>query len=111
MNQRQERMAILLRKVIASHLIELLTQSHITVSRLQVSPDLRHATVWISSLGPTKEALEQIAAVAGDLRRAVSLQLETKFTPKLHFREDWVPERATRLDDLLKKGQELEGGN
>jgi ribosome-binding factor A len=81
----------------------------VTITRVEVSPDLRHATVWISLIGQPSERRETLRA----LGRAMPFvrhrlgQLRLRRIPELHLREDDTLERGTRVLHLI---DELEAG-
>jgi ribosome-binding factor A len=82
----------------------------ITVNAVDVSPDLRNASVFVSILGT---AVQQKAALARLEQHRVVLQAEVakrvvlKFTPHLHFHLDASIERGSRVLDIL---DELDAG-
>ncbi len=78
----------------------------VTVTAVEVEPDLRHATVWFSTLGdpdPDADAdvLEAFTHVRGRLQAAVARQARTKRTPELVFRVDEVSRTAVRIEEIL----------
>jgi ribosome-binding factor A len=81
----------------------------VTITDVEVAPDLRHATVWVSIIGADEERRETMR-VLGRTMPYVRHQLGSlrlKRIPELHLREDRTAERGTRILRLL---DELEGG-
>ena len=81
----------------------------VTVTAVDTSPDLRHATVWVSVLGDASQrklSLAGLESAHGLLQRAVASQLRLKNTPQLDFRYDDTAERAQRLERLLAEADE-----
>ena len=83
---------------------EVIAAHPITVSEVRVSPDIRHATVFIQPLGgidqqPVLDALKHHAKY---LKGEVGHRLSTKYTPELTFRLDESFNQAKHIDDLLK---------
>jgi ribosome-binding factor A len=81
----------------------------VTVTAVDTSPDLRHATVWVSVLGDAtarRLSLEGLASAHGPLQRAVASQLRLKHTPQLEFLYDDTAERAARLEQLLAEADD-----
>lgn len=78
---------------------------HLTVTRMDVSPDLRHATAWIGVVGKTDgdKAVERLSGLSGAFQQAVAKALATKFTPRLHFKLDTNAQYAEDIDRLLKQ--------
>ena len=79
-----------------------------TVVGVEVEPDLRHATVWYTTLdegdaehdaGELAEALEEHRP---RLQAAIARQARLKRTPELVFRPDTVISKAQRVEDLLR---------
>ncbi|MBV8237073.1 MAG: 30S ribosome-binding factor RbfA [Acidimicrobiia bacterium] len=78
-----------------------------TVTGVEVEPDLRHATVWFSSLSSeSKEALGQHRV---RLQAAIGRQMRMKRTPELHFRADPAIETGQKVDDILRGLEEDRG--
>ena len=76
----------------------------VTVTAVDTSPDLRHASVWVSVLGDEAQqelTLAGLQSAHGILQRAVASQLRMKNTPQLEFAYDDTAERADRLERLL----------
>ena len=76
----------------------------VTVTAVDTSPDLRHASVWVSVLGDESQrrlTLDGLRSAHGILQRAVAAQLRLKNTPQLDFAYDDTAERAQRLERLL----------
>jgi ribosome-binding factor A len=75
----------------------------ITIGEVRASPDLKHMTAFVSSLGPSDpqviaNGLTRCAAfLRGRLARAVDL----RFTPELHFQPDLSYDEARHIDELL----------
>jgi ribosome-binding factor A len=79
----------------------------VTITEVEVSPDLRHATVWASVIGDERERRATIAV----LGRAMPYvrhhlgALRLKRIPELHLREDDTAQRGTRVMQLLEQLQ------
>jgi ribosome-binding factor A len=84
----------------------------VTITSVETSPDLRHATVWASVIGDEAERKATLAAL-GRAMPFVRHQLgglHLKRIPELHLREDDSAQRGTRVMQLLEQvGSELEG--
>lgn len=81
----------------------------VTVTAVHVDPDLRHATVFVSTLGEPSadadaEVLEALAHTRARLQGAVARQARTKRTPELAFRIDEVSRSAARIEQILADG-------
>jgi ribosome-binding factor A len=76
----------------------------VTVTGVEASPDLRHATVYVSVLGSERGREATLAGLAsshGVLQRAVNRELRLKRTPQLVFEYDPTVERGVRLSRLI----------
>ncbi len=75
------------------------------VSAVEVSPDLRHATVSVSVLGAEAErlaALQALTGARGFLRSRLAHELRLRNTPELVFELDRGAEHSQRIADLLE---------
>jgi ribosome-binding factor A len=76
----------------------------VTVTGVEASPDLRHATVYVSVLGPEKKREATLAGLQsshGVLQTRVNRELRLKRTPQLTFEYDPTIERGVRLSRLI----------
>ncbi|NGX42069.1 MAG: Ribosome-binding factor A [Chlamydiae bacterium] len=77
----------------------------VTVTRVDISRDLRHAKVYISMIGSdnekaqTQEALE---SAAGYISVKASKQVVMRFFPSLKFIIDDTVQKQMRVEELLK---------
>ena len=78
--------------------------SMVTITGVDVSPDLRHATVWYSALGrEDDDDLDRaLHAVAPHLRATLGRQVRLKYLPRLHFREDPAIEAGQRVEEIIR---------
>ena len=82
----------------------------VVVTDVRVSENLRDASVFVTAAGTDAEkaaALKALQHAAPYVRRQLSILLNLKYTPELHFVRDTVEESATRVEELLS-GLELE---
>jgi ribosome-binding factor A len=86
----------------------------ITINAVDVSPDLRNATVFVGVLGTAsqqKAVMEKLEMHRALLQSECSKRVVLKFTPHLHFRLDASIERGTRVLDILDEldtGEDVE---
>jgi len=79
---------------------------NITVTEVRVSPDLKHASVFVMPLAG-RNAADAIAALrraAAYLRQAVARAVKLRHAPTLAFELDASFDEATRIDELLRRG-------
>ena len=78
----------------------------VTVTDVRVSENLRDASVYVTAEGSEAERAEAMKALqhaAPYVRRQLSILLNLKYTPELHFVRDTVEESAARVDELLSE--------
>ncbi len=76
----------------------------VTVTGVDVTRDLRRATVFVSVMGTESEraaTLEGLGSLATHLRSHVGRALRLRVAPELHFRLDESIQRAARIEALL----------
>ena len=105
--RRQRKVAELLHEEI-SQLIQYSTRDprlgFVTVTGVDVSPDLRLAFVYVTVLGDETDAqntLEGLASAAGYFRHNLKKTLSLRFIPELRFKLDTSLEHGTRINSLL----------
>jgi ribosome-binding factor A len=84
----------------------------VTVTGCDVAPDLRHAKVFISTLGDNArrdKALEALDAHKGEIKRAMSASIRMKFLPDLHFMADPSVDAGWKIEAVLKDVKSREG--
>jgi ribosome-binding factor A len=108
-SQRQLRVAEEIRHVLAG-LFERrdfrdpeLASAHITVTEVRMTPDLRHATVFVARLGrPDIDALlPALKRASAYLRGQVAHTVRLRSAPDLSFLADEALEYATKIDKLM----------
>ncbi len=82
---------------------EVLTAHSVSVTEVRMSPDLRHATVFVKPLlGSDEEAvLKALRTNTAFLQREVAQRLKLRFAAKLKFLGDESFDEASRIEALL----------
>lgn len=80
----------------------------LTVTAVETAPDLRHATVYLSSL--PEEAVEALGERRAELQRAIGRQVRLKRTPQLAFAVDPGVSHGARVEEILRHLHEEEHG-
>src|SRR5688500_17899678 len=78
----------------------------ITIMHVDVSPDLRHAKVFVSVMGVEEEkqaTVEALQRASGFIRGRMGREITLKRLPELHFEVDRTLERAARIEELLDR--------
>ncbi len=84
----------------------------LSVMEVRVSPDLKHARVYISAHGTDAERASTrkgLDAAAGYVRRELTLRLQMRRAPEIHFLVETAGAQAERIDELLRKAQDPAG--
>ena len=77
----------------------------VTVQQVDVTPDLKHAHVFVSIIGTGEEAKAVMATLHDSrpqLQHSLSRRVVLKYTPHLHFKIDDTIERGTRVISILE---------
>src|ERR1700761_2128671 len=84
---------------------EVLTKHTVSVTEVRMSPDLKHATVFIKSLlGQDEEAvLKALRTNTAYLQREVASRVQLKYAAKLKFRADESFDEGNHIDALLRR--------
>lgn len=108
--QRIDRINSLLKEVIAEVIRRDVHNPHVnefvTVTRVDVSKDLRHAKVYISIIGTEiekKNSLEALQSAAGFIAITSSKKVILRFFPALRFILDDSVDKHMRIEELLKE--------
>lgn len=134
MNDRQyprsARVNEVVREVLAEEL-ELLSDPRlmlVTITGVEVSPDLKHARVFYSALDelgrgdetpvtgapPTQEEGDPTANALESARRhlqaALGRQVRLKYVPRLHFERDPGVAQGRRIDDIIRHLHDEDAG-
>jgi ribosome-binding factor A len=120
-SHRSLRVAEAIREVVSSAVLFEVADPRIhsiTVLGVEVSGDLRNATVSVSVLGTEGEqklAMQGLRSAAGFLQSRVAARLQTRFTPVLTFKRDDSVKRSIELsrliDDALAADRHSEPGS
>ena len=108
-SQRQERVGELLRHTLSGILMRGdvhdpdLEGLSITVSEVEVSPDLKNAHVFFTPLGGShgKEVEDALNRNVRFIRGQLGHEITLKFTPRLRFELDRSFDQAEKIDRLL----------
>ncbi len=83
---------------------EVLASHSVSVTEVRMSPDLRHATVFVKPLLGTDEAevLKALRTNTAFLQREVAHRVRMKYAAKLKFVADESFEEGSHIDRLLR---------
>lgn len=105
---RPERVAEEFREILAEEIPQLKDPrvGFVTVTRVEVTPDLRKAIVYYTVMGQDKDHRRTRAGLnsaKAHLRSVLGQQIRMKFTPDLEFEEDVGLEQVERVTELLRQ--------
>ncbi len=109
---RARKMADLIREVVAQRLQKGLRDprmGYVTITDVQVTGDLQHASIFFTVLGDETERADTAAALkaaTGMLRTEVGRNITARLTPSLEFVPDGIPENAAAIESLLNEARE-----
>jgi len=107
--RRTERLGHQIRVVLAELMVREVKDPRVgfaTVTRVDLSPDLQHARVYVSVLGSPEEqqnSVEGLSSAAGFLRHEVGHRLALRRVPELEFILDHGAEAGEKIEMLLQR--------
>lgn len=78
----------------------------VSVTRAEVAPDLKYASVYFSCIGDSAEALAGLKKCTGMLRHHLATTLNLRITPELNFIKDGSIEHGARIAKKLEEIRE-----
>ena len=78
----------------------------VTVIRVEVTPDMRQAKVYVSVMGDeTKQnlSLRGLQSSAGFLQSKINKRIDTRYTPRLEFMLDQGVKKSLEISTLLEE--------
>ena len=88
--------------MVREHQVEKLNNVIITITEVQPTPDLRHAKVFVTSIGgEQKEVIDALNTNSYLFSKLVAKEIKTKYSPKLSFHQDYSFEQAKKIEDLI----------
>lgn len=109
LSQRQLRVGQEIQKVIANAIeqgevrSEEIAKAFITITNVIMSPDLKYATVYLTTLNGKNlgVVLEQLDADKWLFKKLVANKLKLRFTPEINFRADDTFDEVERINKLM----------
>ncbi|MBR2930096.1 MAG: 30S ribosome-binding factor RbfA [Clostridia bacterium] len=75
----------------------------VSITRAEVAPDLKYATVYFSAIGDFDEAAEGLKKCTGMLRHHLAVTLNLRITPELRFVKDGSMEHGAKIARILEE--------
>ena len=85
---------------------EILASHMVSITEVRMSPDLRHATVFVKPLlGKDEEAvLKALRTNTAFFQKEVARRVVTKYAAKIRFRADESFDEGGKIDSILRSG-------
>ena len=78
----------------------------VTVTYVEMSPDLRHAKVHVSVMGDEAQqrtSLQGLRSASGFLQSKLGKRIDTRYTPQIEFLLDQVVKKSIEVARILKE--------
>ena len=98
-----------IREVVAMSILTDITDPRVrdaTITRVEVSGDMRYAKVYVSVMGDEnkeKLTLRGLQSAAGFLQTKCAKRIDTRYTPRLQFQVDEGVKKSVEVTQLLKE--------
>jgi len=115
-SRRHQRVAEILKQEVSRIVLEELNDPRLgfmTVTKVEPSPDLRSARVFVSILGDQTQqdlTLRALKRAAGFVQHGIAGRLDLKYTPVLRFVNDDSIKKSVRLSRVIREALEESGG-
>ena len=117
-SRRPDRVAAAIREEVANFLREGAKDPRliamVTVTAVDVTPDLRNAKVYVSMLGTESErasSMEALQSMASHLRPRIGRALRLRLAPEIAFKLDESIARAAKIESLLAQVRDDKPGD
>jgi ribosome-binding factor A len=96
------------REIVARILVEEISDPRlefVTLTGVEMSPDLRHATVFVTTHGDAArydEALAGLESAKGRIRSLLGAEVRTRHVPGLHFKMDPSVDEAFHIAAMVR---------
>jgi ribosome-binding factor A len=81
----------------------------VTVTGVEMSPDLRHANVFVTAHGDPDQydiALQGLESAKGRIRTLLGSEMSLRYVPELHFKIDPSVDEAFKIAGMLRTERE-----
>ena len=114
-SRRQKRVSSLIKEELSRLFIELIQgyfSGLITITRIEMSKDLKTAYVYLSLFGfeDNDKVLEFLEKKRGFLRKSIASKIKLKYNPMLLFSLDRIPEYEEKIDKIIENLRKNEKG-
>ena len=110
MSRRTDKVAATLQEQLAFHVQKLELPFLTTISKVEVTPDLKHAKVWITIFTDKEEDEKAVLSALGEHKYELQGEMydyfQSKNVPRIHFAIDHSEQYSDHINKLLKKTKE-----
>jgi ribosome-binding factor A len=110
MSKRTEKVAALIQKELGEYLLGIELPAMTTISRVEVTADLKHAKIWITvfseDLGMEQQVLKTLQSNIYDMQGELNRTLVMHHAPRIAFAVDNSLHYASRINELIKRTHE-----
>ena len=104
MISRRDKVSELIKEEISKLIARKETEGLVTVTGIEISPDFRIATVWISVLGADGgPVIEKLSKNLPEFQSIINKRLTMKVVPRLRFQEDHSQDYVQKIDKLFRQ--------
>ncbi|MBI4288124.1 MAG: 30S ribosome-binding factor RbfA [Chloroflexi bacterium] len=109
MTRRQERLNEQIREEVSDIMVYQLKDPRlgglVTITQVSVSPDMKHATVYVSVMEEERKepVLHALVAASGFIRRELGRRLTIRYIPELDFKRDDSLEQGAHMLELIRQ--------
>lgn len=100
---RMKKIDELVKEAVAKELAVIFTDKIISITKCEVSKDLAHAKIWISSLEEGDKILEECKSMSGQITRSLSKTLMLRRVPRVSFYLDDSSTVVSKIEKLIKE--------
>ncbi|MCU0666807.1 MAG: 30S ribosome-binding factor RbfA [Candidatus Omnitrophica bacterium] len=86
----------------------------VTITRVELTQDLRYAKVFFSVLGGEQEykkSKQALDSALGFVRRLIAERVQLRFVPEIDFREDRSSEYSVKIQQVIDQIKEMDKKN
>ena len=109
MSRRTDKVSSMLQQEIGEFLLRTELPALTTISKVEVTPDLKWCKIWITIMADEskqKEVLSILLENKRELQDSLNQKLTMKFVPRIKFVIDHGEEYASHINELLRKTYE-----
>ncbi|MFI4911468.1 MAG: 30S ribosome-binding factor RbfA [Sedimentisphaeraceae bacterium JB056] len=112
LTRRQQRMARNLRDIVSEAIMNDISDPRMTglvsITDIELSPDLRYASIYIRCFGTENEAAKKKSFLAieharGHIQSKLAAELNVRFCPVISFHEDLKQEKVNEMLKLIEE--------